>query len=105
MLEAHFYFKQFSFHQQKMIRHRASMKYYASLLQSRGSVVEYISHDHPHANLSSLFSFFASSNVTVVHYADTHDYMLEKSLTHYVKNRALSRRNMHRQILSAVWMN
>ncbi|MHC4881988.1 MAG: cryptochrome/photolyase family protein [Planctomycetota bacterium] len=39
------YFSDFRFHKKKLVLHRASMKYYAHLLESRGYPVEYLDHE------------------------------------------------------------
>ncbi len=80
ILEDHLYFLQYPFHQQKLLLHRASMKYYADYLEQQGYSVTYIDCHDRLISLDILFERLAAHGVQVCHYADTTDYLLERRL-------------------------
>ncbi len=81
LVEDPLYFTQYPFHRQKIILHRASMKYYAAILEKKGWEVIYV--DHGQASTEKLFAQLAKRKVTEVAYADTTDYLLERRLKRY----------------------
>lgn len=83
-IEDHLFFTQYPFHKQKLVLHRASMKYYKSFLENRGLTCEYVAF-HEHQSLDELFEAWAKSNVQTVYYVDTVDYLLERRLKRYSK--------------------
>jgi deoxyribodipyrimidine photolyase-related protein len=76
------FFTQYNFHKKKLLLHRASMKCYAGRLQRSGYTVSYKSvQDIP--SLKALFDELSRGQVSVVHYCDPTDYLLERRLCRY----------------------
>jgi deoxyribodipyrimidine photolyase-related protein len=76
LVEDPLYFTQYPFHQQKLVLHRASMKYYQQSLEKKGYTVTYV--DAKEADLKKLFLSFKKKKVDLIHYVDTTDYLLER---------------------------
>lgn len=75
------YFKDFKFHKQKLILHRASMQAYAGLLRKQGYKVEYFS-----ASIADdLFLTLHERKISKIHYVDPVDHALSKRLKHACK--------------------
>lgn len=81
VVEDPLYFSQYPFHQQKLVLHRASLKYYAAMLEKKGYSVTYV--DHEQADTPQLVAWLAQKKVTALTYADTTDYLLERRLKRY----------------------
>lgn len=81
LIEDELYFSQYKFHKQKLVLHRASMKYYEAELIRKGHTISYLGFSE--ASLESVFQKLSGLNVTTVHYADTTDYLLERRLTRF----------------------
>lgn len=82
LFEDPLYFSQYKFHKQKLLLHRASMKYYAGHLQKRGWEVAYIECTETD-NPDKFFNYLKTKGVTSIHYADTTDYLLERRLNRF----------------------
>ena len=54
IIEEHLYFTQYKFHKQKLVLHRASMKYYADLISS-DTTVKYIQ-SNDYQGIGNIFS-------------------------------------------------
>ncbi|MEM7107760.1 MAG: cryptochrome/photolyase family protein [Bacteroidota bacterium] len=80
LVEEHLYFTQYKFHKQKLVLHRASMRFYKAHHEQLGKKVDYIEF-HSFKDLQSLFSLFAKDGVQTVQYVDTTDDWLEKKLS------------------------
>lgn len=77
--DAHF-FCLFKFHKQKLIFHRASMRAYAQLLETRNIEVIYIEHTAVKKDLSRLFEICHDSHIKDLHYFDPVDHQLSKKI-------------------------
>jgi deoxyribodipyrimidine photolyase-related protein len=82
LIESDLYFTQYKFHQQKIVLHRASMKFYEDYLQQQHKTVVYTEFS---TKLAQLFQRFQQQQVTEVHYTDTTDYLLEKRLKNFAQ--------------------
>lgn len=85
LIEDELYFKQYKFHKQKLVLHRASMKYYANYLTKKTQVVYIQAVDN--ISLSDLIGRFKNHEI---HYYKTDDYLLERRIkrfteTHQIK--------------------
>ena len=79
LIEEHLFFKLYSFHKQKLVFHRASMKAYAKLLTEKGYQVEYIeSAQSTHSR--SAIEYLAKKGISIVHTLELDDYWLEQRL-------------------------
>ena len=66
-----------TFHFQKLMLHRASMKYYADSLAESGHVVTYIDHV-PSKGMENLFSALKAQQITHIVFCDPVDYLITK---------------------------
>ena len=80
LVEEWLYFKQYNFHKQKLILHRASMQFYKEFLLQNGFEVEYINSIEEKADVRKLFPYLTQKNITEVHIADVVDNWLGKRL-------------------------
>ena len=80
LLEEFLFFRQFTFHQQKLIFHRASMKYYENYLAAKNIQVEYIDCTAARSDVRILLPELAADSITEIHYTDTIDNWLEKRM-------------------------
>ncbi len=81
LVEEWLFFRQFSFHKQKIAFHRASMKCYASYLQSKKIQVIYIEAFDALADIRKLIPFLKSKKQDTIEYIDTTDYWLEHRIS------------------------
>ena len=80
LIEEWLYFKQYNFHQQKIVLHRASMKFYEHWLQQQGYEVTYIESPTQQSDCSMLIEGMASQKITDIHVVDVVDNWLTKRL-------------------------
>lgn len=80
LVEEWLFFRQYSFHKQKIAFHRASMKYYEHYLQSKGIEVIYIDSFHELADVRKLIPHLKSLEISVFEYMDTTDNWLERRI-------------------------
>jgi deoxyribodipyrimidine photolyase-related protein len=80
IVEEWLYFRQYNFHQQKLLLHRASMKCYADWLQKRNIEIEYIDSTEKASDIRVLIKKLSTKKISEIHYADTVDNWLEKRL-------------------------
>lgn len=90
LVEEWLFFKQYNFHKQKISFHRASMKFYESILQSHQIKVVYVDSFNELADVRKLIPHLKSVGVDAFEYIDTTDHWLEQRLakackTHEVK--------------------
>lgn len=81
MVEEFLFFRQYNFHKQKLVFHRASMKAYQQFLQSKDYVVVYIDAHENTAEIGNLLPQLQQKGVSEIHYVDVTDYLLEKRIT------------------------
>jgi deoxyribodipyrimidine photolyase-related protein len=80
LVEEYLFFNQYKFHKQKLVFHRASMKYYQSYLESLGHKVQYVEAIQEESDVRKLLPFLKSKGCSSIDYYDTTDYMLERRL-------------------------
>jgi deoxyribodipyrimidine photolyase-related protein len=80
LVEEELYFNQYAFHKKKLVLHRASMKYYADVLQKQGIDVRYIEATDLLCDTRKLVPYLAGKDVDTIHYAHVADDWLEKRL-------------------------
>ena len=88
IVEDPLYFTEQTFHVQKLILHRASMKFYADYLKSQGVKVNYL--EAKEMESSKKFFKQVAKQFQVILYYDTADYLLEKRITRYGTENNLS---------------
>ncbi len=80
LVEEYLHFKQYNFHKQKLVFHRASMKAYQRFLEGRGFEVTYIEAKEKTADIRNLLPYLKKRGVSEIHYCDVTDYALEKRI-------------------------
>ncbi|MFN5439430.1 MAG: cryptochrome/photolyase family protein [Bacteroidota bacterium] len=80
LIENDLFFNQYSFHKQKIILHRSSMKYYEELLKNQKLNVHYIDAREKESKVSYLIEKIHKENYTQIELFNPHDYWLEKQL-------------------------
>lgn len=80
LIEEHLFFKQYCFHKQKLVFHRASMKAYQRYLQGKGFHVSYIEAKERIADIRSLLPNLKKNGVSEIHYSDVTDNFLERRI-------------------------
>ena len=80
LVEEYLYFNQYKFHKQKLVFHRASMKYYERYLKEKNIKVSYIEAKGSKNDIRNLLSYLHSQAVTQLYYYEVCDYLLEKRI-------------------------
>jgi deoxyribodipyrimidine photolyase-related protein len=80
LIEENLFFKQYNFHKQKLILHRASMKFYESYLLNAKHKVTYIETTHINNEIIKCIDALAKDKITEIHVAEVTDFLLEKRL-------------------------
>ncbi|TDH27973.1 cryptochrome/photolyase family protein [Segetibacter sp. 3557_3] len=80
IVEEWLFFDQFSFHQQKLVLHRASMQFYKHYLEAKNIEVTYIESTNENNDIRKLIPQLAAEGVREVHFADVVDDWLERRL-------------------------
>ncbi|WP_395783782.1 cryptochrome/photolyase family protein [Aquirufa sp.] len=89
VVESNLFFKQYAFHKQKLIFHRASMRAFADRLRAAGKTVEYIDAQDPRASEVALVSSIEGAIMLF----DPNDYLLERRLRRTADIRLLASPN------------
>lgn len=80
LVEEYLFFRQYRFHKQKLVFHRASMKQYAAYCQQNGKEVTYVESTTPASDIRVLIKELAASGYEHILYMDTTDNWLEKRI-------------------------
>ncbi len=80
LVEEGLFFTQYHFHKQKIVFHRASMKFYEDYLQSKEVKVVYIDSFSEWADVRKLIPYLKSQDVQTILYIDTTDCWLEQRI-------------------------
>ena len=80
LIEEYLFFKQLSFHKQKIAFHRASMKSYESYLCASGYQVSYVEAIEDRSDIRVLISELKQQAIAEISYIDPTDYWLEKRI-------------------------
>lgn len=73
LIEEYLFFRQYNFHKQKLLLHRASMKYYAHFLRLNGYTAHYIETTQAESDCRFLINSLTTQNVNCIHLADPVD--------------------------------
>lgn len=80
LIEEWLFFKQYNFHQQKLVLHRASMKKYADYLSNNKATVHYIESNNPLSKVTALIAQLSKQKITEIHIADVVDSWLKRNI-------------------------
>lgn len=89
LIEDDLYFSQYRFHVQKLVLHRAAMKYYQSELEQKGYEVHYVD-CKKRLTLEGAFETLKKKKTKILHYTDTTDYLLERRISRYAKKHSFA---------------
>ncbi|MEO5997118.1 MAG: cryptochrome/photolyase family protein [Chitinophagaceae bacterium] len=81
LVEEELFFKQYHFHKQKLILHRATMKMYQHFLEDQQIKVYYIEATHSLCAIEKLIISLAKNGIREIHYVDVVDNWLEKKIS------------------------
>ena len=91
ILEDHLYFTEMRFHKQKLVLHRATMRFYQEYLTKYGFDVEYIECGQ-FKDLEDIFKKLTSRGVKKIHHVETVDYRMEIMITKYCREFGITRK-------------
>ena len=80
LIEEYLFFKQYCFHKQKLLLHRASMKYYEDFLIENGIKVKYIDAVTVDSDISVFINGLKNKNNCLIQFYDVADNWLEKRI-------------------------
>jgi len=80
LLEEWHFFNQYNFHKEKLVLHRASMKFYEAFLKEQGHIVYYIESIEIQNRCELLIKQLHANNVTHIHIVDTVDNWLLRKI-------------------------
>lgn len=89
LVEEILFFKQYKFHKQKLIFHRASMKFYEKFLKENNHKVIYIESSSKLSDIRNLMPSLKKDGVTEIHFADVVDNWLEKRIVDTAKSNGI----------------
>jgi deoxyribodipyrimidine photolyase-related protein len=80
LVEEWLFFRQYKFHKQKLVLHRASMQFYAQWLKKNTYEVNYIESTQAENDVRKLINSFAKQQINEIHIADVVDNWLLKRI-------------------------
>ena len=80
LIEESLFFTQYKFHKQKLVFHRASMKFYEKYLVSKNYKVKYVESGSDLSDIIKLIKHLKKENFSEIHFADVVDNWLEKRI-------------------------
>lgn len=80
LIEEFLFFRQYKFHKQKIVFHRASMQFYKHYLEQQGKEVLYVEATEEHSDIRQLIPQLAKQGLKKIHYINPTDNWLEKRL-------------------------
>ena len=91
LIEEHLFFTQYKFHKNKLVFHRASMKYYANYLAEKNLIVNYIEATEDLHDIRLLIPHLANHDIKEIAYYDVCDNWLQKRISsscaaHHIKS-------------------
>lgn len=81
LVEEFLFFRQYEFHKQKLLFHRATMKYYEQFLNQKGFTTQYIDATQKESDIRILIDTLAQNQTAEIHFYDVSDFWLEKRIS------------------------
>ncbi|MBL7812675.1 MAG: cryptochrome/photolyase family protein [Bacteroidetes bacterium] len=91
LTEEFLFFRQYPFHKQKLVLHRAGMKYYAAFLKDSGIKMEYIESTDIRSDIRNLLDELGKSGIREIRHYDVCDYWLEKRIAEKCREYGIQR--------------
>ena len=85
LVEEFLFFRQYNFHKQKLVLHRASMKFYEDFLTKKGFKVNYIESTDEFSDVRKLIPHLIEKGFTEIHFCDVADNWLEKRIKNFAE--------------------
>lgn len=89
LVEEFLFFKHYKFHKQKLVLHRASMKWYAEELMKQGYEITYVEATEKESDVRMLLKALSKKGITDILYVDTVDEWLERRIKSAAKKHKL----------------
>lgn len=89
LVEEWLFFRQYNFHQQKIMLHRSGMKFYDSYLKEQNYKVDYIDTTDERNDIRKLIAYLSQQKVTSIHIADVVDCWLTKRIRSACKKHSI----------------
>lgn len=89
LIEDELFFKQYAFHCQKLILHRASMRFYQDFLEQKGFDCQYVEAKAA-SELSDIFADWKNNDITDVQLCDPTDYLLRRRIKRYAEKQGIT---------------
>lgn len=89
LIEEYLFFKQYRFHKQKILFHRASMQFYKNYLEAKNIKVNYIESISEASDILLFFDVLKFDENVIVHFIDPVDNWLEKRIINGIKKHKL----------------
>ena len=86
LVEEFLFFRQMNFHKQKLVLHRASMKFYEDFLAKKGVKVSYIESTDTLSDVRKLMPHLIEKGFTRIHFCDVADNYLERRIKKHAAN-------------------
>ncbi len=80
LVEEYLFFRQYNFHKQKLVLHRASMKFYEKFLTEKGFKVNYIESTDELSDVRKLIPYLIENGFAEIHFCDVADNHLERRI-------------------------
>ena len=80
LIEEFLFFKQYNFHKQKLVYHRAGMRYYANYLQSKSAEVQYVESSDARSDIREFVRWASETGVQTILAIDPEDDWLTRRL-------------------------
>jgi deoxyribodipyrimidine photolyase-related protein len=90
LVEEWLFFRQYNFHQQKIILHRSGMKFYEAYLKEQQFSVQYIGSADERNEIRKLIAFLSQQRITSIHIADVVDCWLTKRIRAACKKHSIA---------------
>ena len=90
LIEEQLFFKEFSFHKQKLAFHRSSMRAHEEFLGGKGIHIDYIESFDPRSDIKLLIAEISESGTSNIHIINPTDNWLEKKISSAIKLTSLN---------------
>ena len=90
LIEEQLFFKEFSFHKQKLAFHRSSMRAHEEFLSGKGMHIDYIESFDPRSDIKLLIAEISESGTSNIHIINPTDNWLEKKISSAIKLTSLN---------------
>lgn len=89
LVEEFLFFRQYKFHKQKIVFHRASMQAYAAHLENEGFKVNYVNSTEAHSDIRVLIPFLKDKDFKALHFFDPDDYLLKRRIERHLSEQSI----------------